>query len=270
MNRFPANGFWLVGILLATLFLSGAPVWAKNKWASMSDQEMFDIAMKQMDKGQYYKARTLLERIVKRGSMGPDLGPLVQLAIADSYYGKKGVLNLTEAMSRYSNFLIFYPTHARADYAQYRLALCHFKQVYAPDRDQRETFTALEEFRKVQRIHPESPYVDLAMEKIQEGSELLAEHEYRVGYFYYNRRAYLGAIDRFLNILDKYPRFERKDRLYYYLAVSLLNTSRSEEGQIYLNKLTETYPSSDYRKKASALVERARKANRGPAAGGLP
>jgi len=226
----------------------------KDKWADVPDEEIYQRAMAQLDKNKHFKARSMLEKLVKRGDLPPDLAPLVQVALADTYFGNKGVLNLTEAMSRYSNFLIFYPTHAKADYAQYRLALCHFMQVYAPDRDQSETFVALEEFRKVQRQHPDSPYVDLAMEKILEGSNVLAEHEYRVGAFYYNRNAYLGAIDRFLNILDKYPRYPEKDRLYYFLGDALTRTARSEEGQIYLRKLLETYPKSKFSPKASLLL----------------
>ena len=218
------------------------------------DQVLYDQAIKKIDKGSYYKARNVLERIVKKGALEGELAPLVQLSFADAYYGKRGLLSLAEAMSRYQNFLTFYPTHEKADYAQYRLALCHYQQVYAADRDQRETRVAIEEFRRVQGLHPDSPYVDLAAEKIQEGAELLAEHEYRVGTFYFDRKAYLGAIDRFLNILDKYPRYPRKDRLYYYLGNCLLRVERFEEGEIYLIKLLETYPKSTFSGKARGIL----------------
>jgi outer membrane protein assembly factor BamD len=244
----------LFGALLAACV---AGCGGKNNPATVeSDQVIYDRAMRQMEKNDYYKARRTLETIVNRGNQDPHLAPLVQLALADSYFGKKGVLTLTDAMSRYSTFLTFYPTHERADYAQYRLALCHLKQVYAPDRDQRETFTALEEFRKVLVQYPDSPYVDLAAEKINDCLELLAEHDYRVGNFYYDQEAYLGAIDRFVDILDDYPRYTRKDRVYYHLSDALIQTARSEEADVYLRKLIEAYPDSKYLKKAQELLKK--------------
>ena len=247
---------WRRTALAAALVLamSGAASAKEKKLDELSDQDAYDLAVERMERGNHYKARLLLEKVVRRPQVDPELLPLLQLALADAYYGKKGLLNLTEAMSRYSNFLTFYPTHERADYAQYRLALCHFQQVYAADRDQRETRIAIEEFRRVNGLYPDSPYVDLAAEKIQEGAELLADHEYRVGLFYYDRRAYLGAIDRFLNILDRFPRYQRKDRLYFHLGRSLLMTERVEEGEIYLLKLVETYPRSGFSNRARPFL----------------
>jgi outer membrane protein assembly factor BamD len=228
----------------------------KGRVAKLSDRELYELGMKAIENGNYYKGRSILEEIVNRGNQDHELAALVQLAIADSYYGKRGLLNLADAMSRYSTFLTFYPMHEKADYAQYRLALCHLHQVYAPDRDQRETYTALAEFQKVLTLYPDSPYVDLAGEKINDCYELLANHDYRVGMFYHRRKAYLGAVDRFMGILDQFPRYSRKDRVYYYLSDSLIRTHRVEEADVYIRKLAETYPDSDFVKKADGLRER--------------
>lgn len=257
-------------LLALALAISAPGCLKKDKMSGVSDRELYERAAKELEAENYYKARTMLERIVKRGNDDPELSPLVLLGLADAYYGKKGLLNLAEAMSRYANFLTFYPTHERADYAQYQLALCHFQQVYAADRDQKETLVAIDEFRKVQAQFPKSPYVDLAGEKILEGNDLLAEHEFRVGRFYYEGGRYLGAIDRYLTILDRFPRYVGRDRVYYYLADSLLRTERPEEGAVYLDKLRETYPDSEWAKKAARLLEgiRAEGAEATPAAPG--
>lgn len=249
---------WLSAIalllLLALAIHPSAAKGRKSKEDDLSDQELYQLAMHRMEKGNFYKARLMLERLIRRPNVNAELLPLVQLGLADAYYGKKGVINLAEAMSRYSNFLTFYPTHPKADYAQYRLALCHFQQVYAPDRDQSETRVAIEEFRRVQGMYPESPYGDLAAEKIRESSELLADHEFKIGKFYYTRKAFLGAVDRFMTILDKYPHYPDKDRLYYYLGESLVRVERTEEGEVYLLKLVETYPESRYAGRARGLL----------------
>lgn len=243
--------------LLAVLAVLALPstAWGKrDRFADLSDRQLYEMGAKELEKENYYQARTLFERVVRRSKDDPEISPLVLLGLADSYYGKKGILNLTEAMTRYSGFLTFYPSHPRADYAQYQLGLCHFQQVYAPDRDQKETGVALEEFRKVQAQFPGSPYVDLAGEKILDAYDLMAEHEFRVGTFYHDQGRYLGAIGRYLTILDRYPRYDGKDRVYYYLAHSLLRTERPEEGAVYLEKLREAYPESAWANKAARLL----------------
>jgi len=258
-------------LMIAAALAIPSAAWAKrDRYADLSDRQLYELGAKELEKDNYYKARTLFERVVKRGKDDPEISPLVLLGLADSYFGKKGILNLTEATTRYSSFLTFYPTHARADYAQYQLALCHFQQVYAADRDQKETRVALDEFRKVQAQFPESPYVDLAGEKILESYDLLAEHEFRVGTFYHEGGRYLGAIARFLTILDRYPRYVGKDKVYYYLAHSLIRTERPEEGAVYLEKLRETYPDSDWAQKGARLLRTTGAAAAAPATPASP
>jgi outer membrane protein assembly factor BamD len=261
----------LVPLVVAAALALPSAAWGKrDRYADLSDRQVYELGAKELEKENYYQARTLFERVVKRGKDDPEISPLVLLGLADSYFGKKGVLNLTEATSRYSSFLTFYPTHARADYAQYQLALCHFQQVYAADRDQKETRVALDEFRKVQAQFPESPYVDLAGEKLLEGYDLLAEHEFRVGTFYHEGGRYLGAIGRYLTILDRYPRYVGKDKVYYYLAHSLMRTERPEEGAVYLEKLRETYPDSEWAQKGARLLRATEAASAAPTAPATP
>ena len=49
------------------------------------------------------------------------------------------------AINEFREFLSFYPTHTRADYAQYKLGMAHFYQMHGPERDQTETQEAINE-----------------------------------------------------------------------------------------------------------------------------
>ena len=60
------------------------------------------------------------------------------------------------AIAEFQEFLSFYPTHARADYAQYKLGLAHFRQMRAPQRDQTETRDAIREFETFIVRYPNS------------------------------------------------------------------------------------------------------------------
>jgi hypothetical protein len=58
-----------------------------------------------------------------------------------------------------------------------------------------------------------------------------------------------------MTILDRYPRYVGKDKVYYYLAHSLIHTERPEEGAVYLEKLRETYPDSAWAQKGARLLK---------------
>ena len=55
-------------------------------------------------------------------------------------------------INEFQEYLSFYPTNPRADYAQYQLGIAHHKQMRAPERDQTETREAIKEFNG--SLHP--------------------------------------------------------------------------------------------------------------------
>ena len=60
------------------------------------------------------------------------------------------------AINEFREFLSFYPTNPRADYAQYKLGMAHFRQMRAPQRDQTETREAIREFETFVARYPNS------------------------------------------------------------------------------------------------------------------
>ena len=70
---------------------------------------------------------------------------LAKLGVGDTYLGEGTSQSLVLAIAEFREFLTFYPTNPRADYAQYKLALAHYRQMRAPQRDQTETRAALKE-----------------------------------------------------------------------------------------------------------------------------
>ncbi len=227
----------------------------KDPFAGQTADEIYQRAERQMQKKNYSRARTTLQAALGRTTTTPQLIAKVHLALADAYYYDGGILNLAEALSRYTNFMTFYPNHERVDYAQYQIALCHLKQVLNPDRDQTQTRRALDEFLKLRGQFPNSPFVAPAEEKANETRELLAESEFRVGQFYFRNEAYEGALDRFRLILEEYPLYTKKPKLYLLLGRSLMAIDREDEGRLYLQKLVAEFPDSDAAYEAAVLLE---------------
>jgi outer membrane protein assembly factor BamD len=226
----------------------------KDKYAGIPAREIYDLAMRKLKHRSYFGAREILQKVLGRQDATPELVALVHLALADAYFYDGGVLNLAEAQSRYTNFLTFYPNHERADYAQYQLGLCYLKQTASPDRDQGQARKALAELGKVKTNYPSSEFVAAADGQADKARELLAEHDFRIGNFYFRRKAYTGAVRRLRDVLDAYPNYSRKDRLYLILGQSLMGIDKSEEGRLYLEKLLAEFPKSRHAGQARELL----------------
>ena len=78
------------------------------------------------------------------------------MALGDTYLGEGGTENLLLAANEFREFLTFYPTHARADYAQLKLAMSHFEQMLAPERDQSDDARCIKEIEIFLQRFPNS------------------------------------------------------------------------------------------------------------------
>ncbi len=230
-----------VGVAVLAALASGCGSGARKKQGP-DPLAGAERAEKLIAQKKYFKARFLLQQIIEGGVTDKDLNSRLQLLLADTYFLDGGTLNLAEALSRYTNFIAFNPLHARADYVQYQIGMCHFEQVRSADKDQAQTLKAMEEFRKVTALYPASPYVARAEERLRECERLLADHEILVGLFYADRGAHMAAIDRYKLALDGFPAYSDKPRVYFYMAESLVGLQRAAEARAYLRLLLENYP----------------------------
>jgi outer membrane protein assembly factor BamD len=220
-------------------------------------EQVYKQALEKMGKKRYFAARSLLQSLLTRIPQDDrTLLPLVQIRLGDAFYLDGGILNLGEALGSYRNFLTYYPQREEAAYAQYQVGMCYFGQVLAPDRDQDLTFKAIAEFEKVERLYPDSPYVEQAGKRILECRQRLAAHEFGIGRYYYKRKRYLAAADRFRVILDLYPHFSRTEEVIYLLGCSLFATSNPDEGRLYFDKLFQEFPDGKFTRPAKALLKK--------------
>ena len=131
--------------------------------------------------------------------------PNVILKRAESFHEQEGY---PEAIVEYQHFLDLHRNHILAPYAQYRLALSHFKMIQTIDRDMTPVKKARQEFRILIDEFPASQYEAEARVKIRECEGLLAKNHLFVGTFYYKREQYLAAAKRFEKIINRYPSTE--------------------------------------------------------------
>jgi outer membrane protein assembly factor BamD len=178
-----------------------------------------------------------------------------KLGIGDTYLGEGSAESYVLALNEFREFLAFYPTHDRVDYAQYKMGMTHFYQMHGPDRDQTETREAIRELTLFVERYPGSGLIEEGKQRLREARDRLSQYEYNVGYHYFRSRWYPGAVDRFKVLLERDPEFTRRDSVYFYLGESFLKVGRPAEALPYFDRLIKEFEQSEHLIEAQKRVE---------------
>ncbi len=256
VQRIRAAAAALAAVLIAlTIACAGAgPKRLIPSGTSQPDKFLFDKGTEALKEEKWVTARDYFREIVENYPQSA-IRPDAKLGLGDSYIGEGTTESYVLATNEFREFLTFYPTNPRADYAQYRLAYSHYKQMRAPERDQTETKEALKEFDVFFERYPNSALMPEVKQKWREARDRLSESWYRVGLFYFRSRWYPGAIDRFRQILKEDPGYTGRDAVYYYLAESLLKTDKKAEAVPYYERLTKEFGTSEFLEEARKRLE---------------
>jgi outer membrane protein assembly factor BamD len=188
------------------------------------------------------------------------LGREALLLVADAYFKEGGTTGYTEARFRYRDYLNRYPGAPRRDYARYQFALCYDKEHEKPDRDQTSTREALDQYVALIREFPDTGYAGAARERIRQLTDLLAEHEFAIGFFYLRKGASSAALSRFAGLEQRFPDYGSQDKLLYYSSQALRRLGRNEEAERYRSRLLEQFPDSEWAKRARKKGEKSKPA----------
>lgn len=213
-----------------------------------ADQYLFTQGEAALKDEKWTQAREYYRQIVDNYPQS-EYRPDAKLAVGDTYIGEDTTESLLLGINEFREFLTFYPTHARADYAQYRLAYGYTQQMLGADRDQSSTREAVKELEVFMQRYPNSTIRPVAEQLLRDAKDRLSESSYRVGYYYYRVKWYPGAIDRFREILKTDPGYTRRDAVYFHLAESLVLSDKEKnqaEALPYYERLLNEFEQSEY------------------------
>ena len=217
------------------------------------DKFLFDRGTQELNRKKWLNAREFFKTVTETYTQSP-YRPDAKLGIGDTYLGEGSSEALVLAINEFREFLTFYPTNRRADYAQYKLGLAHFRQMRAPQRDQTETKEAVKELEAFVERYPNSSLMPEVRTKLRQAQDRLSESSYLVGYFYFRTRWYPGAIDRLKSVLKEDPAYSRRDATYFYLGESLIKMKREAEALPYFERLITEFEQSEYLSEAQKRV----------------
>jgi len=125
-----------------------------------------------------------------------------------------------------------------------QVAMTHYKQMEKPDRDRTEAKAAEDEFQTFLQKYPNDPLVPQTMQHLREVQEILAEGDFRIGYYYYVKGDRRAAAGRLIGVTKRYPLYSRSDRALWMLGDIFEKSEKKEIAAIYLARIVRDYPLS--------------------------
>lgn len=215
----------------------------------------------------WFTAREYFQQLVDGYPQSPHRAE-AKLGLGDAYLSDGSIEGKLRAEREFQEFLAYFPTHARADYAQFKLAMTHYDQMPKAERDQTETKLALEQFTLFRERYPNSTIMEEVLGREREAKDRMSESIYRVGLYYHRARWFPGAIARFREVLDTDPQYTGRDAVYFYLAEALVTAGREAEALPLLDKLAAEFIESEHLARGAVLATKVKEtlANRTPEA----
>jgi outer membrane protein assembly factor BamD len=218
-----------------------------------AEKFLFDRGQEALERRRWLDAREYFRRLIDTYP-GSEFRRAAKIGLGDSYLGEGHPDSLILAAHEFREFLTFFPLAPDADYAQYRLATCHMRQMLGPQRDQTATVTALRELDTFIQSYPKSKYMAEVLAMRRQARDRLSEHEYQVGLSNFRIRVYAGAIARFEGLLAADPQFTRRDAVYYHLGESFARLGRRAEALQWFERLLTEFSESAYLDEARTRV----------------
>src|ERR1700691_6100165 len=189
-----------------------------NVGSKQPDKVLFDKAMDAMKHNRFDVARMTLQTLI---ITYPDSEFIARakLAVGDSWYAEGGTASLEQAEQEYRDFETFFPNMPEAAEAQLKIGNIQYQQMEKSDRDYTHAKRAEDEYRNLIMQYPDNPkLVKEGKERLLEVQEVLADREFNIGKFYYDRMSYPASIARLQSLVDKYPLYSKADEALYLLG----------------------------------------------------
>ncbi|MGH6871768.1 MAG: outer membrane protein assembly factor BamD [Rhizomicrobium sp.] len=212
--------------------------------------QIYTDAWKQIDDENWVKAAKQFDE-VERQHPYSIWARRAMLMSAYCYYEGN---DYTDAISTSDSYIQLHPGSKEVAYAFYLKAMSLYEQIVDIGRDQSQTEAALTALQDVVQRFPDSPYARDASLKIDLAYDHLAGKEMEIGRYYLTRGDYIGAINRFRGVVEKYQRtaqiaeaLERLTEAYY--ALGIYNEAKTAAAVLGAN-----YPGSPWYKDAYGLL----------------
>lgn len=213
-----------------------------------SDEKKSDTAegafalAQEFDKNERYDEAIRRYQEVKNKFPYSKFATQAELAMADAYYKQE---SFPEAQVSYQTFKELHPKHSNIDYVTFRLAMSFFMQLPETiDRDLALTASAILYFDELVLRYPNSTHVQEAKEKKIECLKKLAGKEEYIADFYFIRKKYDSALNRYEGLIKTYPNLGFEAKALSRAAISAARIGELDRAKSIIQRLRQQFPES--------------------------
>ena len=169
--------------------------------------------------------------------------PKSALMAAYSYYTQDYYADTIAELER---FIRVYPLNKNLDYVNYLLAMCYYEQIVDEKKDLQSIIKAKKYFEIVIKNYPNTNYALDAEYKINLVEDILAAKEMYIGRYYFEKKKWIAAINRFRTVVDTYDTTIYVEEALHRLVEVYYTLGLVEESQKYAKLLGYNYKSSEW------------------------
>src|SRR5471032_2284097 len=233
-------------VLLAATMLAGCSWFSsKDENAAYVEQpvdQLYNRALDDLGAENYKQAAKEFEEVDRQHPYSV-WATKAQVMAAFTYYQSN---KYDDALIALDRFIQLHPGHKDIPYAYYLKALCFYEQISDVGRDQSLTQKALDALAEVVKRFPESPYARDARLKVELAIDHLAGKEMAVGRYYQANQQYIGAINRYRVVIERYQTTTHVPEALHRLVESYLSLGVKSEAQEAAAVLGYNFPGSDW------------------------
>ena len=179
--------------------------------------------------------------------------PKSALMAAYAYYSQD---YLKDAIAELDRFLKVYPKHKNLDYVYYLLAISYYEQIVDEKKDLQSIIKAKQYFEIVIRDYQKTSYALDAEFKIDLINDILAAKEMYIGRYYFEKKKWISAINRFQTIINDYETTMYAEEALHRLVEVHYMIGLKDEAKKYAKLLGYNYQSSEWYENSYSLFDK--------------
>jgi outer membrane protein assembly factor BamD len=179
--------------------------------------------------------------------------PKSALMAAYSYYTQD---YYGDAIAELERFIRVYPLHKNLQYVYYLLAICYYEQIVDEKKDLQSIVNAKINFQIILDKYPNSEYAIDADFKLGLIDDILAAKEMYIGLYYFDKKKWIPAINRFREIIDNYDTTIYAEEALHRLVEVHYTLGLVDEAEKYAQLLGYNYQSSKWYENSYSLFNK--------------
>ena len=223
----------------------------REKSLDLQVREVYEEGMQSLEEGDiFFAAKKFNEaEILFPQSVW---APKSALMAAYSYYSQD---YYGDSIAELERFLKVYPKHKNRDYAYYLLAISYYEQIVDETKDLQSILQAKNYFNIILTDFPNTEYAMDSEFKIDLINDILAAKEIYIGRYYFQKKKWIPAINRFRAIVDDYETTIYVEEALHRLVEVYYTIGLENEAKKYAKILGYNYQSSQWYEKSYSVFD---------------